>query len=143
MFVRVFQLILLAASLVSTALHAQDSVKNHRLSSSRDLQGGLVIDQTVTFLGQNFTRFFLTYWSDLDVDERFTLTIKERPTALHGSFISIEYLGRAIYTAKLSPRSANSKAAAETVARQVFEKVVAISVEKLFDREPELAGDEL
>lgn len=143
MFFRVFPLGLCAALLAPTLLLAQDAANTRPLSSNPDLQGGLVIDQTVTFLGQNFTRFFLHSWSDLDADERFTLTIKERPTAVHGSFISVEYLGRVIYTAKLSPRSANSKTAAETVARQVFEKVVAMSVEKLFDREIDLAGDEL
>lgn len=111
---------------------------------NEDISAGVVVDQSATFIGQNFYRAFVQSWSELDTEERYTITLKERPTARYGSFIMIEYQGRPTFNTQLSPVSmANTKSIAEMAAGQVFNTIRMIEMSKLLDRDVDLGSDEL
>lgn len=119
-------------------------LKPNQNQKSSDITAGIVVNQSATFMGQNFYQAFVAAWSELDNEERFTITLKERPTAKDGAYITIEYRGRSAYSTQLSPISRNSiKTVAEVAANQVFQNILEIEVGKLFERDADLGNDEL
>jgi curli production assembly/transport component CsgE len=112
--------------------------------SGVDVVGGAIIDQSVTFIGQNFYQAFVQQWSELDPGERFTIVVKERPTARFGSFISVEYQGLVTYRTSLSVRSRGTIGqTAEAAASQVMGIIAEMEAEKLFQADSDVGSGEL
>tara|TARA_Y100001956_G_C4082821_1_gene169260 strand:+ start:567 stop:1025 length:459 start_codon:yes stop_codon:yes gene_type:complete len=64
---------------------------------------GLIIDHTMTRLGDDFYFFFAQMINDRHGSLKENLTVKERPTALSGSIISVSHRNKIIYRTALSP----------------------------------------
>lgn len=64
---------------------------------------GLIVDQTMTRLGDDFYFFFTQMMNDRHGSLKENLTVKERPTALSGSIISVFHRQKVIYRTALSP----------------------------------------
>ncbi|MDC5805097.1 curli production assembly/transport protein CsgE [Vibrio europaeus] len=64
---------------------------------------GLIIDRTMTRLGDDFYFYFSQLVNERHGSLKENLTVKERPTALSGSIISIFHRGKIIYRTALSP----------------------------------------
>jgi len=64
---------------------------------------GLIIDRTMTRLGDDFYFFFSQLVNERHGSLKENLTVKERPTALSGSIISVSHRGKVIYRTALSP----------------------------------------
>lgn len=73
---------------------------------------GLIIDRTMTRLGDDFYFFFTQYMNDRHGSLQENLVVKERPTALSGSIISVLHRDKVIYRTALSPgrKTAQDKA---------------------------------
>ncbi|MEJ2766061.1 CsgE family curli-type amyloid fiber assembly protein [Photobacterium sp. MCCC 1A19761] len=82
--------------------NGQPLEQNGTLDDLKEISGA-VIDQTMTRLGEEFYSRFAQKLSDEFDDLEENLTIKERPTALSGSIISILHRRKAIYRTALSP----------------------------------------
>jgi curli production assembly/transport component CsgE len=103
---------------------------------------GVVVDQTLTFIGHEFFRHFAVSWSEQSGFEKHTLNVRERPSARWGSLISVEQNNREVYTAIVRPTRANIKALAETAAELVARRLTESLVEKAFGQDPDLGpGD--
>ncbi len=109
-----------------------------------DPYSGVVVNNTVTFIGQEFYRTFVASWREAPNAESFSVTVHERPSARWGSLISIEYEHREVFRAFLSPgRRDFVRLAADDAARIVYQNVVELEVQRLLFRDPDLARDEL
>jgi curli production assembly/transport component CsgE len=109
-----------------------------------DPYSGVVVNDTVTFIGQEFYSVFVSHWREEPNVERFSVTIRERPSARWGSLVSVEYLHREVFRAFLSPgRRDFVRLAGRDAARVVYENVVDTEVQRLLFRDPDLAQDEL
>lgn len=64
---------------------------------------GLIIDRTMTRLGDDFYFYFSQLVNERHGSLKENLTVKERPTALSGSIISIFHRGKIMYRTALSP----------------------------------------
>lgn len=82
--------------------NGQPLEQNGTLDDLREISGA-VIDQTMTRLGEDFYSLFAQQLSDEFDDLEENLTVKERPTALSGSIISVLHRRKAIYRTALSP----------------------------------------
>ncbi|MEH0667410.1 curli production assembly/transport protein CsgE [Vibrio scophthalmi] len=73
---------------------------------------GLIVDRTMTRLGDDFYFFFTQYMNDRHGSLQENLVVKERPTALSGSIISVVHRDKVIYRTALSPgrKTAQDKA---------------------------------
>ncbi|KJY82855.1 curli production assembly protein CsgE [Vibrio galatheae] len=73
---------------------------------------GLIVDRTMTRLGDDFYFFFSQYMNDRHGSLEENLVVKERPTALSGSIISVLHRDKVFYRTALSPgrKSAQDKA---------------------------------
>lgn len=109
-----------------------------------DPYSGVVVNDTVTFIGQDFYSTFVASWREEANVERFTVTVRERPSARWGSLISIEYEHREMFRAFLSPgRRDFVRQAARDASQIVYQNVVNTEVQRLLFRDPDMARDEI
>jgi curli production assembly/transport component CsgE len=115
----------------------------HAQARYRDPYAGVVTNSTITFIGQEFYQEFVALWRDKPAVEPFSLTVIERPSAQWGSLITIEYSGRQMYRAFLSPgRREFIKTAARDASQVVYNNVVDAEVQRQLFRDPDMARDE-
>ena len=104
---------------------------------------GLIVDNTVTFIGRDFYDAFALAWLDQRVGDIDNLSINERPTARSGSRVWVESNGRSLFQVFLSPVRANIETTARKAARSVARRVEELKIERLLFKNPDLAPDEL
>lgn len=104
--------------------------------------GGVIVDQTITVIGQEFYKNFAMLWHEKANTERYVLAIRERPSARQGSQIFIEMGQRRIFQAQLPTSRANVQALSEQAANAAYDNVVDADLQKLLLRDPDLAADE-
>lgn len=107
-----------------------------------DLITGLVIDQTLTFVGHEFHSNFANYWKDLPCIDHRILTVYERPSARWGSLVWVEYEHQTTYRAFLSPTAAKLKSTAQGAAQFVCNRVTEMDIQKALFVDPDIARDE-
>ena len=109
-----------------------------------DPYSGVVVNDTVTFIGQEFYRNFVASWREQQGVERFSVLVRERPSARWGSLVSVEYEHREIFRAFLSPgRRDFVRQAGIDAANLVYQRVVDFEVQRLLFRDPDMARDEI
>lgn len=107
-----------------------------------DTDGGVIINQAITVAGQDFYQYFSSAWRDKDGSERYTLAIRERPSARWGSEIWVEYGQRRLYHAYLPPARASIRAMSESAAEIAFQAAVQADLQRLLTNDSDLGGDE-
>jgi Curli assembly protein CsgE len=98
--------------------------------SVQDINSGLVVDQSITFIGQNFYRAFVQRWMDVDTEGRYAIVIKEYPSPKSGTYVHVEYSGVVMFSASLSPTSNNTiPIIASGAVQQVYQNLVSVESE--------------
>lgn len=140
--VELFCLLLLAApGLAQPPTGSENAVAAARPA---DPYSGVVVNDTVTFIGQEFYRVFVATWRDEPGVDRFSVSVHERPSARWGSLVYVQYEHRDVFRAFLSPgRRDFVRQAGADAARIVYQRVVDLEVQRLLFRDPDLAQDEL
>ena len=104
---------------------------------------GLVIDNTVTFIGREFYHHFSRFWSDQGMMDDYILTVREQPTARFGSRVGVEWNRKILFQVFLTPTRSNIERSAKIAAQTIAEHFKIIEIQKLFFVNPDLAPDEL
>jgi len=115
----------------------------NQLNTDLNEVSGLIIDRTMTRLGANFYAAFSQMVNDRHEELKENITVKERPTALSGSIITIFHLGKPIYKTALSPARKQASERAEQAMRVVSSYISSWEVQRLFQDRFDLDGDEL
>jgi curli production assembly/transport component CsgE len=102
-----------------------------------------VLNQTITVAGQHFYQWFVMYWRDREISDRFAISIHERPSARWGTQVWIEYAQKPVFQAALPSSIADIKALSEQAAEIAQQKVVDVEVDRLLFREWEFGPDEI
>ena len=102
------------------------------------LLGGVVTNQTITTIGQEFYRSFLDVWREQPKSSQFSLAIYERPSARWGSLIWVEQNYQRLYQTFLYAGRANAKATAEAAAMLVYNRASELELQELLFKEPDL-----
>jgi curli production assembly/transport component CsgE len=108
-----------------------------------DPYAGLVANQTVTVAGQEFCAWFMTFWRDQDISDRYALSVHERPSARWGSQVWIVLGQRRIFQATLPPSRAALKAVGEQAAEAAYRNVVEAEAQRLLFSDADIGRDEL
>jgi curli production assembly/transport component CsgE len=103
---------------------------------------GLIVDDTVTFVGREFYDAFAIAWLDYGLGDRYNLSIHELPTAASGSRVWVEYNRKTLFQVFLPPTRANIEATARTAAEQVARRFKTMELERALFTDPDLAPDE-
>ena len=103
---------------------------------------GLMVDNTVTFIGREFYAAFALAWLGQGATTDKNLSVHEQPTARSGSRVWVEYNRRTLFQVFLSPTLANIEATARQAAASVAERFKIMEVERALMKNPDLAPDE-
>jgi len=109
----------------------------------QDLDAGVVVNQTLTMVGQDFYQFFVAAWRDKPLSERYSVSVHERPSARLGSQVWVEYANRRMFQTFLPPARARLRQAGEEAVEVVYQSIVEADVLNLLFRDPDLGPDEL
>lgn len=143
---RALRLVALLALAAPAALAQAPSGAENGAARARpaDPYSGVVVNNTVTFVGQEFYRNFVAGWRDQAAVERFSVAVNERPSARWGSLVSVEYEHREVFRAFLSPgRRDFVRQAGADAARLVYQRVVELEVQRLLFHDPDMAREEI
>jgi curli production assembly/transport component CsgE len=121
------------------AAHAAAAQAGHDL----DPDGwGIVTSQPITVAGHEFCRYFIAEWLDKPDSDRYTIAIRERPSARWGTQVWIEYGPRRVLQVQLPPTRTELKALGENAAESAYEAIQDIERQRTFIHDADLAPDE-
>lgn len=103
---------------------------------------GVIVDRTITRLGEDFYFFFSQQINDQYPDLQENLTVNEIPTALSGSIIEIFHSRQVIYRTALSPGRRQAKERASDAIRVVSNYIIRWQAERLYLDTFDLEHDE-
>lgn len=103
---------------------------------------GLVTCQAVTVAGHEFCDVLGVEWRDKPGSERYTIAIRERPSARWGTQVWIDYAQRRVYQAQLPPARAGLKELGASAAESVYQAILEVERQRQFVRDADLAPDE-
>jgi curli production assembly/transport component CsgE len=105
-----------------------------------DTGSGVVTTQAVG--GHDFCQYFIAAWREKDGSDRFTLAIRERPSARRGSEVRIEFAQRRVFDMRLPASRAAMKSLGEEAAEQTYQAVLQADAERRSINDADLAPDE-
>jgi curli production assembly/transport component CsgE len=108
----------------------------------REQLGGMITDQTITSAGKDFYQAFSAMWHDKPFNERFSVAVRERPSARMGNRIQVEYANQTIFEAVLPAARGNIPAISARAVEIAYQNVSDTEVQRLLFRDQDLAGDE-
>jgi curli production assembly/transport component CsgE len=111
--------------------------------SLTDSLGGIVTNQTLTLVGQDFYEFFSESWRDQPLSERYIVSIHERPSARWGSLVWVEFEQGRVFEAFLPPARVDVKVVAQRAADTAYQNVVQADIARLLFHDADLAADEM
>jgi curli production assembly/transport component CsgE len=103
---------------------------------------GIVTSQAITVAGQEFCRYFMAEWLDKADSDRYTIAIRERPSARWGTQVWVEFGSRRVLQVQLPPTRAELKALGESAAESAYQAIQDIERQRTFIRDADLAPDE-
>ncbi|MFS2214289.1 CsgE family curli-type amyloid fiber assembly protein [Telluria sp. Tellsp104] len=127
----------LACLLAACAIAGQASGRNP------DPDGwGIVTSQPITVAGHEFCRSFITAWLDKPGSDRYTIAIRERPSARWGTLVWVEYGPRRVLQVQLPPARTALRALGENAAESAYQAVLDIERQRTLILDADLAPDE-
>lgn len=113
------------------------------LSLTGDPSVGMVINRTVTVLGREFYRHFAAAWRELPESKQYSVSVHERPSAIRGSQMWVQYGQRRVFQTYLSPARSAAKSASIAAAEVSYKNVLDIDVARLLFQDKDLGPEEI
>lgn len=108
-----------------------------------DVYSGLIIDQTRTRNGKEFAEAFINEWREFPLSERYSIAMKEQPSARFGSRMSIEFGNRNIFHARLPAGRVNIRTLGAQAANASYKYITETEMQRLLFRDHDLGPDEI
>lgn len=112
-------------------------------AAAADPMIGVVINRTVTVMGRDFYKYFAALWRDKEMSERFSISIHERPSAIRGSEMWVQFGQRKVFHAYMSPARAAVKDASAQAVEIAYKNVVELEVQRLLFQDKDLGPEEI
>jgi curli production assembly/transport component CsgE len=103
---------------------------------------GIVTSQPITVAGHEFCRAFITTWLDKPGSDRYTIAIRERPSARWGTQVWVEYGPRRVLQVQLPPTRTALRALGENAAESAYQAVLDAERQRTLFLDADLAADE-
>ncbi len=107
----------------------------------QDIDGGIVVDHTITMIAHEFYQHFMRFWRDQPASATHNLTIYERPTARWGSIVWIEHDNKVIFRANLFSARSKTESVAEMAAIAINQQLDQIDLQNLLFDDPDLTKE--
>ena len=108
-----------------------------------DAVRGIVTNEVVTLVGQDFYNSFVSAWRDVPLSDRYNVSIYERPSARWGSLVWVEFEHRRLFEAFLPPTRTNVRSIGERAANTTYDNLVQADLDRLLFKDQDLASDEM
>lgn len=105
--------------------------------------GGVVVNRTVTVLGQDFYQNFTAIWRQKDISNKFSISIHERPSARFGSEIWVLFRQKRMFHTFLPPARAATKRISAQAVELVYQNIADSEVERIMVKSPDLGPEEM
>lgn len=103
---------------------------------------GLIINQTLTPLGQEFYNRFVEFWREKPQYDSYSLVVSERHSKRYGSQISIIYRQRAVFSGNLPFKYGLIKVFSGDAVEKAYSNIISLSLRNTSERDPDIAEDE-
>ena len=103
---------------------------------------GIVTSQPITVAGHDFCRYFVAEWLDQPGSDRYTIALRERPSARWGTQVWVEFGPRRVLQVQLPPARTALRALGESAAESAYQAILDIERQRQFIRDADLAPDE-
>ncbi len=113
------------------------------LEAEDSLLTGLVIDDTVSGIGHEFSRSLSLYLSATLSEFEYNLTVHERPSARWGSVVWVTYENKQVFKTIIYPGRRRLAEVIESAATQIDNNVRQQKLQELFSQNLDLAGEEI
>lgn len=107
-----------------------------------DELSGIVANQTLTPLGQEFYSRFNDFWRENADFEDYSFVVGERHSRRYGSQIVVVYRQKQVFVGNLPYRYGQIRAFSADAADKVHTAIVGLSLRVAADRDPDMADDE-
>ncbi len=114
-----------------------------RTSLFDDPLAGIVVNRTVTVLGQDFYQHFTSLWRQKDINNQFSISIHERPSARFGSEIWVQFRQTKMFHAFLPPARAATRDISAAAVELVYQNISDSVVERIIVKSPDLGPEEM
>lgn len=104
--------------------------------------GGVVVNNTITVAGQDFFRSFSFFWREKPMNERYAVSIHERPSARLGNQVWVEYNNTRVYQTVLPTLRAEVNLIADVAAANAYQTISDLEVQRLLFKDADLGADE-
>lgn len=104
---------------------------------------GVIINRTFTVVGFDFYQYFSAAWREQEKNEKYSISIYERPTAIRGSEVWIQFGQARIFQTYLSPTRSTVKAVSLKAVEIVQKRVSDMDMQRLIFQDTDLASEEL
>lgn len=115
----------------------------HAALSALDRFDGIVIDQTITRPGKEFYQLFAANWQDQPLADRYTISVREQPSARFGSQVYIVFGNRRIFQGQISPNRNQIRVLSEAAVGMAYRAVTEGEMQRLLFKDPDLGQDEI
>ena len=124
-------------------LNGQD--KLNRLAKERleDPLRGVVVNRTVTVQGHDFYRFFSMAWHDIDIENQYSISVHERPSARWGSEVWVEYRRDRVFHIFLPPARSRTKEISKQAAHIAYEQIENNELDRVLFQSEDLGEEEM
>jgi curli production assembly/transport component CsgE len=125
-----------------SAFSPTDAVKMILQRVREDTDSGVVTNQAVTVAGQDFYQHFMNAWRDKEGSDRYTLAVRERPSARWGSEVWVEYAQGQVFRGRLPISRAALKQVADDAAEISYQNVLQADARRQVANDADIAPDE-
>jgi len=129
--------VILLHSLMPFTVHAE------KKSSTAEMYGGVVVNQTITMIGQEFYQEFMALWREKEQIERFVLSIHERASARQGSQIWITFGEKRVFQAQLPSTRSRVRDLSQHAVEIAYQQIIDTELQTLLFRDVDLGPSEL
>lgn len=131
-----------AAGAAGTPTPAPELSPAEARKTLQEQYGGVVIDNTITVAGQDFFRSFSFFWREKPMNERYAVSIHERPSARLGNQVWVEHNNTRVYQTILPTLRAQINLIADIAAANSYQTIADLEVQRLLFKDPDLGADE-
>lgn len=141
-------LLLVFFSIAACFARAEDTINPELRAQDLDgrtveeAYGGVVVGQTVTVAGQDFYQYFSALWRDKPTNEKYSITVRERPSARLGNLVWIEYERMTLFQTLLPVSRSQIKPVSEQAVEIAWQRLMELEIERKLFNDADLAKDE-
>ena len=140
---RICRLAFCLALMLVADIPASAQTQSSNAAENAETYGGVVVDQTITMIGQEFYQSFTALWREKANVERYTMSIRERPSARQGSQIWIDFGQKRVFQAQLPATRSRVRELSEQAVEATYQNVADTDLQTLLFRDPDLGPDEM